>query len=292
MAARAIWRGALTFGTVHIPVKLYTATRSNDISFNLLHAKDEARIRMARVCSEEEDEVPSAEIVKGFEYEKDQYVVVTDEDLKQLPLPTKHTVAVTAFVKTDQVDPIYYEKSYYLQPEPVGEKAFGMLLKLLNEKELQGIAKVAIREKERLCSVRANEGLLMLSTMRYADEVDLDHEPPAEAKVSDAELQMAFALIEMLQKPFEPEDYQDTYREALLELIRAKLDGKELPELAPKPATEEVDLVAALQASVEALKRGKSPSKDTATDDDEAGADEDKAEAKPRKRRTRAAAKA
>lgn len=291
MAARSIWRGALTFGTVHIPVKLYTATRSNDISFNLLHAKDEARIRMARVCSEEEDEVPSSEIVKGFEYEKDQYVVVTDEDLKQLPLPTKHTVEVTAFVKTDQVDPIYYEKSYYLQPEPVGEKAFGMLLKLLNDKGVQGIGKVAIREKERLCSVRANEGVLMLSTMRYADEVDLDQEPPAEAKVSDAELQMAFALIEMLQKPFEPEDYQDTYREALLELIRAKLEGKELPELAPKPATEEVDLVAALQASVEALKRGKSPSKDAKDDADEDKAAEDKAEAKPRKRRTKATAK-
>jgi DNA end-binding protein Ku len=257
MAARAIWRGALSFGTVNIPVKLYTATRSNDISFNLLHKKDEARIRMARVCSEEEAEVPSDEIVKGFEFEKGQYVIVTDEELRELPLPTKHKVEVSAFVKTDEVDPIYYEKSYYLQPEPVGEKAFGMLLKLLNEKDVQGIGKVAIREKERLCSVRAADGVLMLSTMRYPDEVDLDPQKPPEVKVSDAELQMAFALIEMLQKPFEPEDYQDGYREALLELIRAKLEGKELPTEAPKPATEEVDLVAALKASVEALKAGK-----------------------------------
>lgn len=287
--ARAIWRGALSFGTVNIPVKLYTATRSNDISFNLLHAKDEARIRMARVCSEEEDEVPSSEIVKGFEYEKDQYIVITDEDLDQLPLPTKHRVEITDFVKSDEVDPIYYEKSYYLQPEPVGEKAFGLLLKLLNDKGVQGIGKVAIREKERLCSVRAKDGVLMLSTMRYADEVDLDHEPPAETKVSDAELQMAFALIEMLQKPFTPEEYQDTYREALLELIRAKLEGKELPEAAPKPATEEVDLVAALQASVEALKRGTSAKQDAA--DHDAAEDEGKTEAKPRKRRARATAK-
>jgi DNA end-binding protein Ku len=278
MAARAIWRGALTFGTVNIPVKLYTATRSNDISFNLLHKKDEARIRMARVCSEEEDEVPSEEIVKGFEFEKGQYVIVSDAELKDLPLPTKHKVEVSAFVKTDEVDPIYYEKSYYLQPEPVGEKAFGMLLKLLDEKGVQGIGKVAIREKERLCSVRADDGVLMLATMRYPDEVDLDPQKPPEVKVSDAELQMAFALIDMLQKPFEPEDYQDGYREALLELIRAKLEGKELPAEAPKPATEEVDLVAALKASVEALKAGRSSDGDQKPD-------------KPRARKRRASTK-
>lgn len=283
MAARAIWRGALSFGTVNIPVKLYTATRSNDISFNMLHAKDEARIRMARVCSEEGEEVPTSEIVKGFEYEKDQYVVVTDEELKQLPLPTKNRVEIAAFVKTDDVDPIYYEKSYYLRPEPVGEKAFGMLLNLLDEKELQGIGKVAIREKERLCSIRVREGVLMMATMRYADEVDLDRSPAVEAKVSDAELQMAFALIDMLHKPFEPEDYQDTYREALLELIRAKLEGRELPEVQLKPATEEVDLVAALQASVDALKRGQPAAK--------ADTEDGKDEAKPRRRRTKAAAK-
>ncbi|MGE0227632.1 MAG: Ku protein [Dehalococcoidia bacterium] len=254
MAARAIWRGALSFGSVSIPVKLYTATRSNDISFNLLHQKDEARIRMARVCSEEEDEVPSEEIVRGFEYEKDQYVIVTDEDLKALPLPTKRTVEVSQFVPADAVDPIYYEKSYYLLPEPVGEKAFSMLLRLIQDKGLQGIGKVAIREKERLCAIRADDGVLMLATMRYPDEVDLSPSPPPQANVSDAELQMAFALIDMLHKPFQPEDYQDTYREALLELIRAKLEGRELPEERSTPATEEVDLVAALKASVEALK--------------------------------------
>ena len=279
MAARAIWRGALSFGTVSIPVKLYTATRDNDISFNMLHATDEARIRQARICTGEEDEIPYAEIVRGYEYDKDQYIVISDEDLKALPLATKHQVEVTAFVQSDDVDPIYYEKSYYLQPEPVGEKAFAILVKLLAEKGVQGIGKVAIREKERLCSIRVNAGVLMLSTMRYADEVDLDQARPPQVAVSDAELNMAFALIEMLQKPFAPEDYQDNYREALLEVIRAKLAGTELPEFVAKPATEEVDLVAALQASVEALKRGKAAA--------EAAAPAEPAE-KPKARRTKA----
>lgn len=287
MAARAIWRGALSFGTVSIPVKLYTATRDNDISFNMLHRTDEARIRQARICTEEEDEIPYAEIVRGFEYDKDQYIVISDDELKALPLATKHQVEVTTFVREDEVDPIYYEKSYYLQPEPVGEKAFAMLVQLLDEKGVQGIGKVAIREKERLCSVRVNRGVLMLSTMRYADEVELDHERPPQVAVSDAELQMAFALIEMLQKPFAPEDYKDNYREALLEVIRAKLAGTELPEFEAKPATEEVDLVAALQASVEALKRSQSgASAKPADTEDEAPAE------KPKARRSRAKANA
>ncbi len=149
-----------------------------------------------------------------------------------------------------------------------------MFLRLLRDKGLQGIGKVAIREKERLCAIRADDGVLMLATMRYPDEVDLSPSTPPHANVSDAELQMAFALIDMLHKPFQPEDYQDTYREALLELIRAKLEGRELPEERSTPATEEVDLVAALKASVEALKQGRKN-----------GQSGEETEAKPRGRR-------
>ncbi|MGE0134795.1 MAG: Ku protein [Dehalococcoidia bacterium] len=255
---RSIWRGAISFGIVNIPVRLFTATQDKDISFRMLHEKDNARIRFIRICSEEDVEVSNDEIVRGYEYEKDHYVVLTDEDFDQLPLPSKHTIDLTAFVNAEEIDPVFYEKSYYLEPEDTGVKPFALLMRALQEKGLTAIAKIAIRNKEQLCALRPMDGTLMLETLFYPDEIRVERGVEApEVAVSDQELQMASALIDLLTEEFDPAKFQDTYREALMQVINAKLEGQEVVEAeAPAPA-KVVDLMAALKASVEATRRQK-----------------------------------
>ncbi|MEZ4554471.1 MAG: Ku protein [Dehalococcoidia bacterium] len=255
---RSIWRGAISFGIVNIPVRLFTATQDKDISFRMLHEKDNARIRFIRICSEEDVEVSNDEIVRGYEYEKDHYVVLTDEDFDQLPLPSKHTIDLTAFVNAEEIDPVFYEKSYYLEPEDTGVKPFALLMRALQEKGLTAVAKIAIRNKEQLCALRPMDGTLMLETLFYPDEIRVERGVEApEVAVSDQELQMASALIDLLTEEFDPAKFQDTYREALMQVINAKLEGQEVVEAeAPAPA-KVVDLMAALKASVEATRRQK-----------------------------------
>jgi DNA end-binding protein Ku len=217
------------------------------------------------VCTAEEEEVPNDQIVRGYEYEKDHYVVLTDDDFDQLPLPSKHTIQLTAFVEAEEIDSVYYEKSYYLEPEETGVKPFALLMRALQDKGLTAIAKIAIRNKEQLCALRAMEGTLMLETLYYPDEIRVERgiELP-DVKVSDPELKMASALIDLLTVEFEPEQYQDTYREALMEVINAKLEDREVVESeAPEP-TKVVDLMAALKASVEATKKQKGRQDDEA----------------------------
>jgi|SRR5690606_998266 len=256
MARRAIWSGAITFGMVNIPVKLFSATSSRDLSFNLIHATCGTRVQQKRWCPTEDVEVPWSEIVRGYEYTKGQYVTLTDEDFEQLPLPSRHTIDITAFVESAEIDPVYYEKSYYLEPDERNEKAYALLLRALDEKSLTGLATITMRKKEQLCSIRGQGGTLLLETLYYPDEVQLEREVDlAKVKIDNREMEMAFTLIDLLRKPFEPGEYRDTYREALGELIDAKLEGKEVVTAPPTRDAKVINLADALARSVAAARK-------------------------------------
>ncbi len=257
---RAIWSGSISFGMVSIPVKLFGATESRDIRFSLLHATCGTRLQQKRWCPTDEVEVPWTETARGYEFSKGQYVVLTDEDFEKLPLPSKHTIELSAFVQEREIDPVFYEKSYYLEPGERGEKPYALLFKALEEKKLSATASITIRKKEQLCVLRAHEGTIMLETLFYPDEIrqergiDLN-----KVKVSDKELDMAFTLIELLKKPFDPSEYRDHYREALAQLIEAKLEGKQVVSAPASRDTGVLDLAEALKRSVEAAKKGGKP---------------------------------
>lgn len=256
--ARAIWSGSISFGMVSIPVKLYGATESKDISFNLLHATCGTRLQQRRWCPTDEVDVPWNETARGYEYSKGQYVMLTEEDFEKLPLPSKHTIDLSAFVEEKEIDPVFYERSYYLQPGDRAEKPYALLLQALEEKGLTAIATITIRKKEQLCAIRPHEGTIMLETLYYPDEirmergVDLKH-----VKVSERELEMAFTLIDIFRKPFDPGEYHDHYREALAQLIEAKLEGKQVVMAPAARETPVFDLADALKRSVEAAKKAK-----------------------------------
>jgi DNA end-binding protein Ku len=252
---RSIWNGVISFGMVSIPVKLYAATESKDVTFHLLHKDCGTRLKQLRWCPYHERAVEWAEIVRGYEYARDEHVMVTDEDFEKLPLPTKHTVELSAFVKSEEIDPIYYEKSYYLEPDEKGVKPFALLMRALNEKKLVGVAKIAIRNKEQLCALRPMNGTLVLETLFYPDEIRAHMAELPQVDLSEKELEMAYALIELLEEPFEPEKYKDEYREALMRIIEAKLEGREAAEVVTEQPAKVMDLMAALKASVEAAKK-------------------------------------
>lgn len=253
---RAIWKGAVSFGMVSIPIKLYTATEEKDVSFNLLHKKDGARIKQQRYCPEDDAVVEWNDVVRGYEIAADQYVIMEPEDFEKVPVDTTHTIEITDFVPATQIDPIYYQKTYYLEPEKIGGKPFALLREVLKDSALVALAKVTLRQKEQLCTLRVYENTIALETMLYADEIrsagDLD--VPAEVQIGEKELAMAKSLVEMLTGEFEPGKYHDSYREALLELIERKSEGQEIKRPAPV-AGKVTDLMEALRASVEAAKR-------------------------------------
>lgn len=243
---------------VSIPAKLLTATDSKDISFNQLHADGGHRLKQQRWCPVHERTVEWGEIVRGYEYAKDEYVVMEDADFEKLPLPSRQTVELSAFVKAEDIDPIMYEKSYYLEPEEKGVKPFALLMKALREKGLTGIAKIAIRNKERLCALRAMNGTLVLETLLYPDEIRAAPEEVGDVEVSRKELGMAFMLIDLMTEEFDPEQYRDEYREALMQVIEAKLEGMELEETTVAAPAKVTDIMSALKKSVaEAEKRRK-----------------------------------
>jgi DNA end-binding protein Ku len=256
--ARAIWSGSISFGMVSIPVKLYGATESKDISFHLLHKTCGTRLKQVRWCPTDEEEVPWGDTVRGYEYAKDQYVTLTDEDFEKLPLPSMHTIDLSAFVKEEEIDPVFYERSYFLAPGERAEKAYALLLRALEEKNLTAIATITIRKKEQLCALRPKDGALILETLYYPDEVRAAPEADlSRSRISEREMDMAFALIELLRKPFEPEEYKDHYREALEKLIDAKLEGREVVSAPAAKETRVIDLADALRRSVEAAKKGR-----------------------------------
>lgn len=257
---RSIWNGVISFGMVSIPVKLYTATEDKDISFRQLHRECGSRLKQLRWCPECDRAVEWDEVVRGYEYAKDEHVVMTEEDFEKLPLPSKQTVELAAFVKAEQIDPIYYQKTYYLEPDEKGIKPYALLMQALKDKNLTGIAKIAVRNKEQLCALRTMDpdgqgATLVLETLFYPDEIrEVPSEIP-EQTFTKAEMKMAHALIELLEQDFDPAQFQDEYRAALQQVIDAKLEGTEVaaPEVA-RPA-KVTDLMSALKASVAAARK-------------------------------------
>jgi DNA end-binding protein Ku len=258
--ARPLWKGAISFGMVSIPVRLYTATEEKDIHFNMLHDEDMSRIRQKRFCAEEDIEVDLKDIVKGYEVSPGQYVILEDDDFEKVPVNTTRTIEITEFVNLEKIDPILYQKTYYLEPEEVGMKPFALLMRALEDSGRVAIAKVTLRQKEQLCSLRLYEDTIALETMFYSDEVRSTDElsvPGEKVQVSDRELTMAKSLVDMLSSDdFDFEQYKDNYREALLDIIKLKAEGQtiEAPKAAPAKIT---DLTEALRASVEAIRKQK-----------------------------------
>jgi DNA end-binding protein Ku len=253
---RSIWKGAITFGLITIPVGLYTAIEEKDFRFNQLHAKDNGRIRYKRVCTVCGEEVPFDEIVKGYEFEKDNYVVFTEEEMAQIPAESIKAIDIVSFVPLEEIDPIYFQKPYYLAPEPSGIKAYKLLEKALSEGGKIGLAKITLREKERLATLRVKDGVFILETMHWPDEI---REPEFEeldksVEIRSQELAMAKSLIENLTDHFQPEEFHDAYRERLEEAVKAKIEGLEVAVAPTKEPTQILDLMEALKASVEATR--------------------------------------
>ncbi len=258
MAPRSIWSGTISFGLVSVPVKMYSATSSKELRFHFLH-KQNGRLNPIgydKVDKETGESVPAEEIVRGFEIEKGRYVELTDEDLDRLDIELTHSIDICDFVDLEEIDPVYFRTAYYLLPEDGAEKPYRLLVEALKRTGKVGIAKVVIRNKQHLGCLRTWQDALLLETMYYADEVrlpeQLDNLP--KPRLRDAEVEMATTLVENLSDHFDPEKYDDNYRKELLQLIRAKAKGKELPEPEEREA-EVVDLMTALRESVERTKR-------------------------------------
>ena len=258
---RSIWKGSISFGLVSIGVKLYTATEERDVSFHQVRRSDGARIRYRRVAESDGEEVAYADIAKGFELPSGETVVLTDEDFADLPLPTARVVDVLQFVPAEQIDPIYFAKSYYLEPEKNAIKPYLLLRDALDASGQVGLVKVAIRSREQLATLRVRNGVIVMETMIWPDEV---REPSFGFLDSDVDLRpqersMAESLVNSMSGDFDPNEYTDNYREALQQVIDAKIEGREVVETEEKQpsAGNVVDLMSALRASVEAAKSGR-----------------------------------
>ena len=261
---RTMWKGAISFGLVSIPVRVFPATEEKSVRFNQLHAKDHGRIKYQRVCAKCGEEVPYQDIVRGFEYEKDRYVVLEEEELDSVPVESSRTIDIDQFVDITEIDPIYFQKAYYLIPEEAGVKAYALMREALADNSKVGIAKVAFREKEHLATIRVSNNVIVLETMYWPDEIRKAafEELDKEVKVRPQEVQMARSLIENLTDEWDPDKYADEYREALLKLIEKKVAGEEIEYVAPpEEAPKVVDLMDALRASVEATKKEKAAEK-------------------------------
>jgi DNA end-binding protein Ku len=259
---RTMWKGAISFGLVSIPVGLYPATEEKTLRFNQLHDKDHGRIKYQRTCSKCGEEVSFDHIVKGYEYEKDRYVVLEDEDFDAVPVESSRAIDIHQFVELEEIDPIYFQKSYYLVPEDTGLKAYTLLRRAMQEDGRVAIAKISLRDKEHLCALRFKDEVFVLETMFWPDEIRAaDFEVfDKSVQVRAQEVQMAKTLIENLTDDFKPEQYKDEYREALMGVIEKKVAGEEIEVVKEPEATKVVDLMEALKASVEATKKAASSS--------------------------------
>ena len=260
---RAMWKGAISFGLVSVPVGLYTATEEKSLHFNQLHDEDFGRIKYQRVCSKCGEMVDFEHIVKGYEYEKDKYVVLTDEDFDAVPVESSKAIDILQFVDLADIDPIYFQKSYYLVPEETGLKAYTLLRRAMEEDGRVAIAKVAFREKEHLAALRFKDNVFVLETMFWPDEIRAADFEVLDKKVQirDQEVQMAKSLIDNLTEAFKPDAFRDEYRDALLDIVEKKVSGEEI-EVVPEPEpTKVVDLMEALKASVEQTKKKAAPKK-------------------------------
>jgi DNA end-binding protein Ku len=254
---RSMWKGAISFGLVTIPVSVYPATEEKTLRFNQLHDEDGGRIKMKRTCSVDGEEVTFDHIVKGYEYEKDKYVVLTDEDFDKVPVESSRAIDIVQFVDLSEIDPMLYKKSYYLIPEETGAKAYALLREALIQENKVGVAKVSFRDKEHLAALRFKDDAFVLETMYWPDEIRAAEfgDVNVEAKVRPQELEMAKTLIENLTSEWSPEEFTDEYREALLKIVEAKIAGEEIEIVEAEPTAKVVDLMEALKASVAAAKK-------------------------------------
>lgn len=266
--ARSIWTGSISFGLVNIPVKLMTAVREHGITLHMLSPDGKCRLRRKLVCPDTGEEFQFNETTRGYEVAPDQYVIINDEELDKLRPEAGRAIEIQEFVEQDKIDPMYYERSYYLAPDERGGKAYQLLLQALEEKDRVAIGTFVMRQKQYICALRAHKGLIVLETMRYADEVVNPEEEigvPKHVKVSEGELKMATQLIEALAaEGFDPTKYKDEYRTKLQELIDAKAEGEEvvLHEPEDEEAPPVINLMEALQKSLaSARKAGDTPSR-------------------------------
>ncbi len=294
--ARAIWSGAISFGLVNIPVKLFSAVSKKTVRFHQLDSKDNTRIQQKRVNPATGEEVPYEQLVKGFELSPDRYVVVRPEELESIEPKKTRTIEIEDFVEIDQIDPIYYDHPYYLAPGTGAAKPYKLLLEALKESGRVGIARVVIRSKEQLVAIRPRDDVLTMETLLFGDEVvppeDLgdDLEATSDAKATKKEVQMAQQLIDSLSSDFDPSKYKDEYREAVLDMIERKAEGQEIAvqEVPDEPA-EVPDLMAALEQSIAQAKRQSKPKAKSKSDAKSKSNGKSKSNSKPK--RAKAAAK-
>lgn len=267
---RAIWKGAVSFGLVSVPVKLYSATESHDVSFRQVHAKDGGRIKYQRICSLDGEEVAYADIAKGYETEDGEMVILTDDDLAELPSTSSREIAVEKFVPSDQIDPMLFEKSYYLEPESSGAKPYALLRQALLDADRMAVVTVALRQRTTVAVLRVRPfesgDVIVLQTMMWPDEIRTPDFSVETGDVKPAEVKMATMLVETLAGDFDPAEFEDDYAGAVEAVVKAKIEGGEVKhtETSTKSSGEVVDLLAALQRSVDAAKsaRGESSEKD------------------------------
>ena len=261
---RSLWTGAISFGLVNIPVKLYSATSPKDVRFHLLHDADGVRIQTKRVCPADGEEVPYEHLIKGYEIAPDRYVPIDPKELEALAPEASHAIDIEDFVSLDEIDPLYYERSYYVVPDKTANKAYALLHRAMSETRRVAIARMVMRTKQYLVAIRPRGKALALSTLLYADEVvaqdQLPEFPDAIANVNERELKMAQQLIDSLSGPFDAKKYRDDYRERVLELIERKAEGEPLPEQPEvKQPAKVINLMEALEASLAASKKKPPP---------------------------------
>jgi DNA end-binding protein Ku len=257
--ARAIWTGSISFGLVNVPVRMYSAVSEHDVHFHLLHTKDDSRIGYEKICKEEGRPVPDDEIQKAYEVAPGEYVYVTDEDLAAAEGETYKTIELEDFVPHQEIDPIYFERTYYLGPAAGAEKVYALLREAMEQSGLSGIGKYVMRDKQHLGCLRVRDGVIVLERMYFADEVrPADEVEVGDASVGKRELEMARQLIDRFAGPFEPEKYEDTSQKRLLEIIEAKRKGEEVHVEPRRDDETPTDLMEALRASVKAAQTRRS----------------------------------
>jgi DNA end-binding protein Ku len=287
---RAIWKGAVSFGLVSVPVKLYSATESHDVSFRQVHAKDGGRIKYQRVCSLDGEEVAYADIAKGYETEDGEMVVLTDEDLADLPVTSSREIAVEKFVPADQIDPMLLDKPYYLEPEKSGAKPYALLRQALLDADRMAVVTVAIRQRTTIAvlRVRSTEAgdVIVMQTMLWPDEIRTPDFSVEAGDVKDNEVKMATMLVETLAGDFDASDFTDDYAEAVQAVVTAKIEGGEVQrtETSTKTSGEVVDLLAALQRSVQAAKSARGEGTDSPASSSQAESDTDSSADEPAKK--------
>ena len=257
----SVWSGHLTFGLISMPVRLFSGARSQGISFNMLHRPDKSRLKQQYVCQADGQVVDRNDIVKGYEFRKDEYIVIEPEEIKKIEPQTAKTMEILEFVKTSEVDPVYFESSYYMMPEEAGRRPYALLTKALEESEYVAIAKITMHNREYTVFLRPHEGGMMLHTMYYAEEVrKVEGFGAPDVELREAEVKVAHQLIEALADKWDPEKYQDSFQENLKKLIEAKLEGGEVAAVEkPKKLAPVVDLMAALKQSLAQMEGKKKP---------------------------------